>query len=65
MSQTTFWRNSFLSVDVCQQAIWFSVLHWLYMEFSGQILICYLFIFGIYQQKPVGLQSENYAKSAY
>lgn len=30
MSQTTFWQNSFLSVDVCQQAIWFSVLHILY-----------------------------------
>lgn len=36
MSQTTFWQNSFLSMDVCQQAIWFSVLHLLYMYSVGK-----------------------------
>lgn len=36
MSQTTFWQNSFLSMDVCQQAIWFSVLHSLYMYSVGK-----------------------------
>lgn len=33
--------------------------------FSGQILICYLFMFGAHQQKSVESQSENYAKSVY
>lgn len=36
MSQTTFWQNSFLSMDVCQQAVWFSVLHLLYMYSVGK-----------------------------
>lgn len=36
MSQTTFWQNSFLSMDVRQQAIWFSVLHSLYMYSVGK-----------------------------